>query len=828
MPTDDVSNHDQLGCDAAALRRSIVNRLTYTIGKDPITATRRDWLHALAYVIRDRLTEQWMRTMRTIYRTGPKRVYYLSLEYLTGRLLHNSLLNMDLFDAAQEALAGLDLSLDDLREIEPDAALGNGGLGRLAACLLDSMATLRLPGYAYGIRYDYGMFYQRIEQGQQVEHPENWLRYGNPWEFARPEVLYPVKFGGQVVDYRDDSGRARHHWLDTDEVMAMAYDTPVPGYRNGTVLNLRLWSAKASRDFDLRYFNEGDYIKAVEDKNSSENLARVLYPADTTVMGRELRLKQQYFFASASLQDILFRFAKQHGDLATLPDKVAIQLNDTHPAIAIAELMRLLVDRYELDWDAAWALTVRTFGYTNHTLLPEALETWPLALFERLLPRHLQIIYDINFRHLEQVRHHFPGDVDCLRQMSLIDEDGDRRVRMAQLACVGSHRVNGVSVLHSELLRRDTFADVEAMWPNRIINITNGITPRRWLHQANPGLSALISEALGADWVTDLGRLADLAPLAEDSAFRARFRTVKQANKERLAQMIEHRMGLPVQADALFDVQVKRIHEYKRQLLNLLHVITLYNRLRLDETPAPAARVCLFAGKAAPSYAVAKQLIRLINDVADVVNHDPTVGDRLRVVFVQNYDVSTAADIIPAADLSEQISLAGTEASGTGNMKLTLNGALTIGTLDGANIEIREQVGKENFFTFGLDIEGVTQQRSGDYRPAGIYQGDSRLQLALDMVCTGYFSPQEPERYRALVDRLLDGGDRFLVLADFADYIACQQRVETLWREPEAWSRAAIHNVAAMGRFSSDRTVREYAERVWGVEPLPAVPESAG
>jgi starch phosphorylase len=822
MPHDDAFDHEPPGCDAAALRRSIAHRLTYTIGKDPITATTRDWQHALAYVVRDRLTTQWMRTMRTIYRTGPKRVYYLSLEYLTGRLLHNSLLNMDLFDVAEQALRDLGLDFDLLRLVEPDAALGNGGLGRLAACLLDSMATLRLPGYAYGIRYDYGMFYQRIEQGQQVEHPENWLRYGNPWEFARPEVLYPVKFGGRVVDFRDDQGRAHHQWLDTEEVMAMAYDTPVPGYRNGTVLNLRLWSAKASRDFDLRYFNEGDYIKAVEDKNRSENLARVLYPVDTTSVGRELRLKQQYFFASASLQDILFRFTRQHGDLAELPDKAAIQLNDTHPAIAIAELMRLLVDVHEIEWEKAWELTQRTFAYTNHTLLPEALETWSVALFERLLPRHLQIIYDINHRHLEQVRHHFPGDLERLRRMSLIDERAERRVRMAALACVGSHRVNGVSALHTELLQRDTFADAEALWPGRIVNVTNGITPRRWLHQANPELSGLVSEALGDSWITDLDRLAELAPLAEDAAFRARFRAAKQANKARLATLIAQHTGLQIQDDVLFDVQIKRIHEYKRQLLNLLHVITLYNRMRLAPDDGYVPRVCLFAGKAAPSYALAKLVIRLINDVADVVNNDPAVGDRLRVLFVQNYDVSTAADIIPAADLSEQISLAGTEASGTGNMKLALNGALTIGTLDGANIEIRERVGAENFFAFGLDTAGAARMREANYRPASIYHEDERLQQALDMVCTGYFSPEEPTRYRGLVDRLLDGGDRFLVLADFAAYLETQARVDALWQDPEAWSAAAIRNVAAMGHFSSDRTVREYARQVWGVTPLPA------
>ena len=821
MPRDDAFHDDPLGCDADALRRSIAQRLTYTIGKDPITATPRDWQLALAHVVRDRLTDQWMRTMRALYRTGTKRVYYLSLEYLTGRLLHTSLLNTGLLEAAEEALDALGLDFDTLRLIEPDAALGNGGLGRLATCLLDSMATLRLPGYAYGIRYEYGMFYQRIEGGCQVEHPENWLRYGNPWEFARPEVLYPVKFGGRVVDYRDDRGRDRHQWLDTEEVMAMAYDTPVPGYRNGTALNLRLWSAKASRDFDLRYFNEGDYIKAVEDKNRSENLARVLYPVDTTSMGRELRFKQQYFFASASLQDILFRFTRQHDDLALLPDKVAIQLNDTHPSIAIAELMRLLVDVHGLDWDTAWGLTERTFGYTNHTLLPEALETWPVPLFEQLLPRHLQIIYDINHRHLEAVRHHFPGDVDRLRRMSLIDEAGERRVRMAGLACVGSHHVNGVSALHTDLLRRRTFADAEALRPGHIVNVTNGVTPRRWLHQANPGLSALVSEVLGEGWVTDLDRLGDLAPLAGDAAFRARFRAAKQANKARLAALVFQHTGVRIRDDALFDVQIKRIHEYKRQLLNLLHVITLYNRMRLAPGDGHVPRVCMFAGKAAPSYAMAKLVIRLINDVADVINNDPLVGDRLRVLFVQNYDVSTAADIIPAADLSEQISLAGTEASGTGNMKLALNGALTIGTLDGANIELRERVGEENFFVFGLDCDGVARLREEGYRPGTIYREDERLQQALDMICTGYFSPREPRRYLGLADRLLDDGDRFLVLADFAAYLDAQARVEALWRDPEAWSAAAIRNVAAMGHFSSDRTAREYA-RIWQVEPLPA------
>ncbi len=806
--------------DAPGWRRSLSNHLVYGIGKDPITATTRDWFYAAAAAVRERLIERWMETMRSYYRADTKRVYYLSMEFLMGRTLMNSVLNMGCEPAFRAAVEHLGLDFESIREVEHDAALGNGGLGRLAACFLDSMATLGLPGYGYGIRYEYGMFTQKIENGCQVEHPDNWLRYGNPWEFPRPEVLYQVKFHGRVVSHADDGGRIRYHWVDTDDVMAMAYDTPIPGHGTDTVNNMRLWAAKATRDFELRYFNEGNYIKAVEEKNASENLSKVLYPDDTTEMGRELRLKQQYFFVSASLQDILYRYRKHHTGFDALPDKVAIQLNDTHPAIAIAELMRILVDQHELDWEYAWDLTRRVFSYTNHTLMPEALETWPVPLFERLLPRHLQIIYEINHRFLKDVAHRHPGDHELLRRVSLIEEGDPKRVRMAHLAVVGSHRVNGVAAIHTELMRQTIFADFHRLWPERIVNITNGITPRRWLNQANPGLARLISSRIGSGWVRDLEQLARLAPLAEDAAFRDAFHAVKRANKARLAELIRDRLRVEVDPDSLFDVQVKRIHEYKRQLLNVLHVITRYDRIRAHPDADHLPRTVIFGGKAAPGYPMAKRIIRLINDVADVVNHDPLVRGRLKVVFIPNYDVSTAEDIIPAAELSEQISTAGTEASGTGNMKLALNGALTIGTLDGANIEIREAVGPENIFIFGLDAQQAAALRATGYDPWHFYWENEELRRVLDMIRDGFFSPEEPDRYRPVFDALTHGGDRYLLLADYAAYVACQDEVERLYRDREEWQRRAILNVAHMGRFSSDRTVREYAERIWNVKPV--------
>jgi starch phosphorylase len=742
--------------DAVSIRRSLYNRLVYTIGKDPITATDRDWFYAAAAVVRERMIERWMETMRSYYVEDRKRVYYLSMEFLMGRTMTNSMLNICAEKEFLEALAALGemgLQPGNIAEMEPDAALGNGGLGRLAACFLDSMATMGVAGYGYGIRYEYGMFHQGIEEGQQVEHPDNWLRYGNPWEFPRPEVLYQVKFHGRVVEFADEHGKKNYQWVDTDDVMAMAYDYPIPGYDTGTVNNMRLWAAKASRDFDLKYFNEGNYIRAVEDKNDSENLSKVLYPDDTTEMGRELRLKQQYFFVCASLQDMLYRFEKSETSLDKLSDMVAIQLNDTHPSIAVAELMRILMDLHHLDWVQAWGITTRCFAYTNHTLMPEALETWPVGLFERVLPRHLQIIYEINQRFLKDVMHHYPGDPALWQRMSLIDESPrGKRIRMSHLAIVGSHKVNGVAAIHTRLMKETIFADFHRLWPDKIVNMTNGVTPRRWLNQANPALSKLITAHIGRDWLKDLDQLRRLAPLTADAAFRDEFVRVKRSNKLRLAQTIQQRLGVKVDPDSLFDVQIKRIHEYKRQLLNVLHVITLYNRLRAGGD-APS-RTVIFGGKAAPGYRMAKLIIRLINDVGDIVNNDPLMGDRLKVVFIPNYDVSTAEIIIPAADLSEQISTAGTEASGTGNMKLALNGALTIGTLDGANVEIRNEVGAENIFIFGLTADEVAQQYAAGYKSWVHYDGNAELKQTLDMLRDGYFSPEDRDRYKPVFDTL--------------------------------------------------------------------------
>lgn len=814
-------DYDQLSMESSDLLRSLANRLMYTIGKDHIIAKNRDWYFALAYVVRERLMERWMRTMRSYYRKDVKRVYYLSLEFLIGRSLSNSLLNIGFPEECAAALAAVGLKLEDLSECEPDAALGNGGLGRLAACFLDSLASLALPGFGYGIRYEYGMFRQGISDGCQVEHPDNWLRYGNPWEFPRSEKLYPVRFGGRVVTYKDDDGKSRHHWVDTDDVMAMAYDTPVPGYRNNTVNNLRLWSAKATRDFDLRYFNEGNYIKAVEDKNQSENLSKVLYPDDTTRMGRALRLKQEYFFVSASLQDILHRYRRFHDTFDELPDKVAIQLNDTHPAVGIAELMRLLIDVHHLGWDQAWHITKRTFSYTNHTLMPEALETWPVEMFDAVLPRHIQLIYEINHRFLRDVGHRFPGDQERARRMSLIAEDGPRAVRMAHLAIVGSHKVNGVSRIHTELMKDTIFSDFDQMEPGKIINKTNGITPRRWLNQANPGLAALITARIGGAWVADLMQLKRLEQFAAEPAFQTAVRAVKQANKQGLAAQIHRQLGIAVNCDSLFDVQVKRLHEYKRQLLNVLHIITLYNELRADPNAPRVPRTVIIAGKAAPGYATAKLIIKLINDVADVVNNDVSIGDRLKVAFLPNYDVSLAQVIIPAADLSEQISTAGTEASGTGNMKLSLNGALTIGTRDGANIEIGEAVGEDNIFFFGLGAAEVAEIRARGYNPWDHYYGNAELKQALDMLGSGYFSAEAAQRFLPLVEQLTLGGDHYLLLADYASYVACQRRIDEVYRAPQDWTRRAIINVANMGRFSSDRTIAEYAAEIWGVKPVP-------
>jgi len=811
--------YDFLGMDTESIRRSIANRLEYSIGKDHHTATTRDWFNVASYVVRDRLAERWMETMRSYYRENTKRVYYLSMEFLIGRTLMNSLLNMGIYEDAAKAFNEIGLNLDEICEVEPDAALGNGGLGRLAACFLDSLSTLGLPGYGYGIRYEFGMFHQKIENGYQIEHPDNWLRYSNPWEFPRAEVLYPVKFNGRVIGYPDEKGTLQHQWVDTDEVMAMAYDTPIPGFNCNTVNNLRLWSAKSSRDFDLQYFNEGNYIQAVANESESEYISKILYPDDTTHMGRELRLKQQYFFVCASLQDMLFRFEKSGENLENLPDKVAIQLNDTHPSIAIPELMRILLDHHGLSWKKAWKITNRTFAYTNHTLMPEALETWPTALMKKLLPRHLQIIFEINHRFLKEVMHHFPGDNALLRRMSIIGEKGEQHIRMANLAIIGSHTVNGVAALHSKLMRETIFADFDRYSPGKIINKTNGVTPRRWLHHANPSLANLINQHIGNKWVVDLDELKKLAPLSNNKKFCTDFSRIKLENKQKLAVLIKKHLDITVDPHSLFDVQIKRIHEYKRQLLNIMHVITLYNRMRAGDTDS-VSRTVIISGKSAPGYVMAKLIIKLINAVADIVNNDPAINNRLKVIFIPNYDVSTASDIIPAADLSEQISTAGMEASGTGNMKLALNGALTIGTLDGANVEIRDEVGEENIFIFGLTVDEVEKQKQNGYNAREYYDNNPELKQTLNMIGNGFFSPENADLYTPIIDMLLNQGDHFMVLADYAAYIDCQEKVSELYKNETEWTKKAILNVANMGLFSSDRTIAEYAKEIWNIKPV--------
>jgi glycogen phosphorylase len=818
--------------DVESFKKGILRHLEFTLGELPrhVDSEWEPYL-SVAFAVRDRLMEKWIRTQDAYYENDAKRIYYLSLEFLMGRTLGNSLVNLGLLETCQEALSDVGYEFEKIREAEWDAGLGNGGLGRLAACFLDSLATLQLPSYGYGIRYDYGIFHQRIVNGAQIETPDGWLRYGNPWEIARTGDRFHVRFGGRVHQYVNEAGRLTTEWLDTEDVVAIPYDTPVPGYRNQTVNTLRLWSSRASEEFNLRYFNEGDYLRAVEEKAESENITKVLYPNDNVSAGRELRLRQEYFFVAATLQDIIRRYKKhyllyddQHGlrPFDRFVERTAIQLNDTHPALAIPELMRILVDEEGLAWDEAWAMTTATFGYTNHTVLPEALERWPVGLVERLLPRHLQIIYEINHRFLELVRSRGGDDARC-RRMSIIEEDGEKRVRMAHLAIVGSHSVNGVAALHTEILKRDVFRDFYELWPERFNNKTNGITPRRWLKKANPRLSSLITEAIGDKWVTDLAELKRLIPLAGDAGFLDRWRTVKRTNKERLVRIIADqyaRRGTPLQVDpdAMFDCQVKRIHEYKRQLLNVLHVVSLYNRIKDDPRGDHVPRVVIFAGKAAPGYLTAKLVIRLVNAVADRVNGDPDIGDRLKVVFLADYRVSLAEHIFPAAELSEQISTAGTEASGTGNMKFALNGAVTIGTMDGANIEIADEVGRDNIFVFGLNADQVRELK-GRYRPRDHYETIPDLRRALDAISGGAMSPQQPDLFRPLVDGLLEE-DRYFLLADYTAYVERQRDVDAAYRDATRWNRMAIHNVAGMGRFSTDRTISEYAREIWGVGPV--------
>ena len=805
---------------AAALPSAVDRHLLATVATTAAAATPTQMMHAVAQVAREHLARRWVAQDSADRAARARRVYYLSMEFLIGRTLGNALAALGLEGAAAQSAARHATTLEDLQAQEPDAALGNGGLGRLAACFLDSMATLGLPSYGYGIRYEFGMFAQTIQGGRQVEHPDAWLEDGTPWEFPRWGLAYPVRFGGWV----EPAARPGQPpvWRHAGEVNAKAYDLVIPGHGTDRVSTLRLWKAAAPAHIDLHAFNSGDYARAAEFKNQFENISWVLYPNDSTPAGRELRLRQEYFFTSASIQDILARHRSEHGTLANLAEFVAIHLNDTHPAIGVAELMRLLVDEQGFAWDDAWAITQRVFSYTNHTLMPEALETWPVALMQHVLPRHLDIIFRINHEFLLEAGRHRPGDLDFLRRLSLIDENGERRVRMAHLSIVGSHAVNGVSALHSRLLTETIFADFASLWPQRFTNMTNGVTPRRWLAQANAPLSALIDARIGTGWRLDLDQLSRLRAHAADPAFLDAFAAAKRANKQRLAATIEQQVGLAVDPDSLFDVQVKRIHEYKRQLLNLLHVVTRYQAILADPQGPDGGwvpRTVIFAGKAASSYHMAKQIIRLIHDVAQVVNHDPRVGQRLKLVFVPNYGVSVAEVIMPGADLSQQISTAGTEASGTGNMKLALGGALTIGTDDGANIEIREQVGDDNIFIFGLKAHEVAAQRAAGYQPLRLYESDPRLKAVLDAIGGGAFSPDEPGRYRGLVDALLWGGDHYLLLADYADYLATQGRVDALFRDPRAWAAKAVANVAGMGVFSSDRTIRDYARTIWNVQP---------
>ena len=804
----------------------VEHHLLATVGTAPAAATPNDIMHAVAQVAREQLSRRWVATDSADRAAKARRVYYLSMEFLIGRTLSNALAALDLQGEMATAARQHACTLEEVATAEADAALGNGGLGRLAACFLDSMATLELPSFGYGIRYEFGMFKQSIQGGRQVEHPDPWLEDGTPWEFPRPGVHYAVCFGGWV-EHPEGPGTPSL-WRHSGQVNAKAYDMVIPGHGTERVSTLRLWKAAAPSQIDLHAFNTGDYARAAEFKNQFENISWVLYPNDSTDAGRELRLRQEYFFTSASLQDILARHQAEHGRLTNLAEKVAIHLNDTHPAIGVAELMRLLVDENGFGWVAAWALTKKVFSYTNHTLMPEALETWPVALMQRVLPRHLEIILRINKGFLEEAAVHRPGDHDFLRRLSLIDESGERRVRMAHLSIVGSHKVNGVSALHSDLLVATIFADFASLWPARFTNMTNGVTPRRWLAQANPGLAALLDQTIGSGWRLDLDQLEQLGSHADRSEFREAFMAVKGDNKVRLAAHIHATTGVDVDPASLFDVQVKRIHEYKRQLLNVLQVVARYQAMLADPAGPDGRgwvpRTVILAGKAASSYTTAKDVIRLIHDVGQVINNDPRIGGKLKLVFLPNYGVSVAEVIMPGADLSEQISTAGTEASGTGNMKLALNGALTIGTDDGANIEIRQQVGDDNIFIFGLSAAEVAASRAAHYQPLRIYEENGRLRAVLDAVAGGQFSPAEPGRYRALVDGLLWGGDRYMLLADFDAYMAAQARVDALYRDRQAWARKAIANVAGMGFFSSDRTIRKYATEVWGLAAKAQVP----
>lgn len=803
-------------------KQSILGHLTFTLARDSLSATKRDWWIATCHAAHDRILERFIETMGAHNEQNVRRVYYLSLEYLMGRLLRENLWNANLYDVAKDALSELGLSLDELQEQEEDMGLGNGGLGRLAACFLDSLATLEYPAVGYGIYYEFGIFQQKFTAGKQVELPDNWRKFGCPWEIVRPEYTKTVKLYGRVEMHFDNLGNPAPRWVDTYEVQGLPYDIPIAGHGVGTVNFLRLWEAKASQDFDFKLFNEGGYTDAVRSKAEAETISKVLYPNDSSESGKELRLVQQYFFVACSLQDIIRRWRKKNSDWSTFHEKAVIQLNDTHPAIAVAELMRILVDEEGINWEDAWSITRKVCNYTNHTLLPEALEKWSVKLFERVLPRHLQIIFEINRRFLEEeVEVAFPGDGLMKQKLSLIEEGSEKMIRMAYLSVVGSRYVNGVAAMHTDLLKKDLFPEFHQLYPNKIQNKTNGITPRRWLLSCNPELSALITDAIGDKWVWDLDLLRGLEAFVDKPEFVAAFRDIKRRNKERFAELVAAECGISISPDAIYDVQIKRLHEYKRQHLNLLHILYLYRKLLQNPDYDMQPRVFIFGAKAAPGYYLAKTIIHAINAVGERINNDDRIGGKLKVVFMPNYRVSLAEQMIPAADVSEQISTAGKEASGTGNMKFALNGALTVGTLDGANVEIKEEVGDENIFIFGLNVDEVNALKASGYNPYDRYYADPELRAIVDWIGSDFFTPDEGAVFTALRDSLLGGGDPYLVLEDFRSYVEAQEKIDAAYRDQEKWTRMAIFNTARVGKFSSDRTIRQYAEEIWDLKAIP-------
>ncbi|HLO48114.1 MAG TPA: glycogen/starch/alpha-glucan phosphorylase [Kamptonema sp.] len=810
---------DRTGMSIETLKRAFADNLYYIQGKNEFLATPYDYYMALAFTVRDRLLHRWINTTTAYIKKDVKEVYYLSAEFLMGKQLGNNLLNLGLYERVEIALRELGIELKDLIALESEPGLGNGGLGRLAACFLDSLATLEIPAIGYGIRYEFGIFDQWIVDGAQVERPDKWLRFGNPWEIRRPELMVEVDFGGHTETYQDEHGQYRVRWIPERKILGTPFDTPVAGYNNNTVNTLRLWRAGASEEFDFQVFDSGNYVGSVTDKIFGENISKVLYPNDNTSQGKQLRLEQQYFFVSCSLQDIIAKYRKTHHNFDHFHEKVSLQLNDTHPSIGVAELMRLLVDHHHLGWNRAWYITRNVFAYTNHTLLSEALERWPVSLFQRVLPRHLEIIYEINRRFLDEVLAKYPRDEARMARLSLIEEGGEKYIRMAHLACVGSHSINGVAALHTELLKQDVLHDFNELWPEKFNNKTNGVTPRRWLALSNPKLSELFTEKVGKGWVTELDKLTQLEQFVNDPEFCDRWRKIKRDNKQALADYILLFNDIEVNPDSLFDVQVKRIHEYKRQLLMVLYIITLYNRIKHDPNVDVLPRTYIFGGKAAPGYYIAKLVIKLINSVAEFVNNDPDIRGRIKVAFLANYSVSLGQIVYPAANLSEQISTAGKEASGTGNMKFAMNGALTIGTLDGANVEIREQVGADNFFLFGLTAEEVYAMKAKGYNPRQYYEQNQELKEVCDRIASGYFSPEAPDLFHPLVDSLLNH-DQYMLLADYQSYIDCQERVSQVYRDTDNWTRMSILNSARMGFFSSDRTIKEYCNDIWQIQPL--------